>query len=526
LGLTPTLSCQLAWYPPAAGAAAPSGGGGGEGAGYVRHRDAFPRPAGLPPPPPAAPAAERFARKLTVLYYLNPEWTPAEGGCLRLFHPDPAAAAGGGGGERHLDVGPRGDTLVVFRADKVEHAVRPTLAARGRMALTCWFHEDLTAAAAAAARGPARAPPPAPAAPHALAPAREVDARPAARPPGAGSAGATRPRRAAALPSPPARARRIFVSIASYRDPEARATVLDLLERAAHPERVFVGVVHQVDTEGGRDADCLRPPLPPALRARVTEAVVDCRRATGPCWARRLAQALWRGEEYCLQLDSHMRARPGWDVYLVEQLRACPAREPVLTAYPPGYALPHRVDCADLRPTLLCPKGYVGGLAAGARFLTARGRRLARRPTGGGAPVPSPLWAAGFSFARGDLAVARAPYDPRLHHVFFGEEAGLAARLWTRGADFFAPAEVVFFHLWSRRHRPDFRADGDDGPAAAAARRRQREASERRLMRLFHDPDCPRARAPEEEEGGGEGAESPGRGRGHGEEEEEDCFGL
>jgi hypothetical protein len=41
---------------------------------------------------------------------------------------------------------------------------------------------------------------------------------------------------------------RIFVSVVSYRDPEAVHTLEDLFEKAAHPERVFVGVVWQYVT--------------------------------------------------------------------------------------------------------------------------------------------------------------------------------------------------------------------------------------------------------------------------------------
>ncbi len=49
----------------------------------------------------------------------------------------------------------------------------------------------------------------------------------------------------------------IFVSVASYRDPLCRQTVLSALRRAAEPRRVFVGVVQQ--HEDGVDAPCLLP---------------------------------------------------------------------------------------------------------------------------------------------------------------------------------------------------------------------------------------------------------------------------
>ncbi len=48
------------------------------------------------------------------------------------------------------------------------------------------------------------------------------------------------------------------------------------------------------------------------------------------------------------------------------------------------------------------------------------------------APVRCGLWAAGFSFSRSDVMLA-CPYDPRLSHLFFGEESSMAARLFTHG---------------------------------------------------------------------------------------------
>ena len=41
--------------------------------------------------------------------------------------------------------------------------------------------------------------------------------------------------------------------------------------------------------------------------------------------------------------------------------------------------------------------------------------------------IPSPLWASGFSFSDSSLLV-EIPYDPRLPHLFFGEEISMAAR--------------------------------------------------------------------------------------------------
>ena len=89
LGLQRT-ELQLAYYP-------------GDGAGYARHLDAF-------------VGAE--SRRLTAIAYLNPAWTPADGGQLRLH------------GEPIVDLAPQLGRLVVFRSAQVEHEVLPTWAPR------------------------------------------------------------------------------------------------------------------------------------------------------------------------------------------------------------------------------------------------------------------------------------------------------------------------------------------------------------------------------------------------------------
>ena len=75
--------------------------------------------------------------------------------------------------------------------------------------------------------------------------------------------------------------------------------------------------------------------------AQVREVRLDWREATGPCKARSLAQALWEGESYVLQIDSHMRFSVGWDKQLIAWLhraeRASGIGRAVLSAYPPAY---------------------------------------------------------------------------------------------------------------------------------------------------------------------------------------------
>ena len=250
---------------------------------------------------------------------------------------------------------------------------------------------------------------------------------------------------------------KIFVSVVAYRDKECPATIVDLFRKAAHPERIFVGLITQCDPD--TDADCLLDSIcnhDATLSAfhenNVREVRMHWREARGPCWARYLAQQLAEDEEYYLQIDSHMRFLQDWDQILIQQLHACPAQDPVLSTYPAGYdrggPTPDQAPC-----TVLCASSFGDD-----QMLRIRGRMLRQRPS---APVPGLFWAAGFSFSYSSL-LREVPYDPGLKFLFFGEEVSLLARMWTAGYDVFAPTETVVFHLWTRDYRPSFSTDVRD----------------------------------------------------------------
>ena len=113
----------------------------------------------------------------------------------------------------------------------------------------------------------------------------------------------------------------IFVSIPAFRDVEAQHTIACLFDNAAHPDRVFVGVFHQI--KPGDQVDRIPYPRPQQVR----EKRIDADEATGPCFARHIVQSLYHGEEYFLSLDSHMRLLPAWDVLLIEELALCNVRK-------------------------------------------------------------------------------------------------------------------------------------------------------------------------------------------------------
>lgn len=85
------------------------------GAFYKRHLDAF---------------HGRPGRTLSCVLYLNPDWTDADGGHLRVY-------LDGANPEPSIDVRPEAGTLVTFLSERFEHEVLP--ATRERASVTGWY---------------------------------------------------------------------------------------------------------------------------------------------------------------------------------------------------------------------------------------------------------------------------------------------------------------------------------------------------------------------------------------------------
>lgn len=250
----------------------------------------------------------------------------------------------------------------------------------------------------------------------------------------------------------------IFVAIPCYRDNELLPTLRSLTEAAARPERVSIGVCLQIDQE--RDLEDYRG-LSQVPRARVR--CFDARSAPGLGWARSEAHALREHEDYVLQIDSHMRFHPRWDVELIECLAACPAERPVLSTHPAPYT-PN-----DPSWTRRCETRALSGV----RYATNGMATLLARSASRDAPTPSCFLAGGFIFASSRL-FDEVPYDPWI--AFDGEELGYSLRAFTHGWQAFAPHRCLVHHYYHRKDAPRYT---DDHPEW-----RHQEAIS--MMRLHH----------------------------------------
>ena len=230
----------------------------------------------------------------------------------------------------------------------------------------------------------------------------------------------------------------IFVNIASYCDPVLPFTLDRAIAMAAHPDQLHFGVADQSPAAAPRVVQL-------AQGARLSLVRVDPLDARGPCWARALANSLYNGEDWVLQLDSHMDFEPQWDRKLIEQAQALQARNPgvVISSYPNSFAFeggqPVRRGVTDkvlvhvVKPAEVFQTEHLVLLFEG-------------HPVEQDTPVRGFHVGAGCLFAPGRFAY-QFPYDP--WYYFHGEEQALALRLYTHGWDIFHMPGLPIYHLYN-----------------------------------------------------------------------------
>jgi hypothetical protein len=232
---------------------------------------------------------------------------------------------------------------------------------------------------------------------------------------------------------------KIYVQIASYRDPELEKTVLDLVEKADHPEnlRICIGWQHGLEEN-------ILSLLKKVKNLRIIDQHFS--KSTGVCAMRHRLQKEWRGEEYSLCLDSHHRFVEGWDSICIDMYENLKKKgyDPILTSYLPSYDPEDDPKARVMEPWRLkfdrfIPEGCIFFLPE-----TIPGFRNLKEP------VRSRFFSGHFSFTRGSWNI-EILYDPNFY--FHGEEISLAVRSFTHGFDLFHPHRLIAWHEYTRKGR-------------------------------------------------------------------------
>jgi len=235
---------------------------------------------------------------------------------------------------------------------------------------------------------------------------------------------------------------KIFIQIASYRDPELLPTIKDCISKAKHPENLVFSISwqHSKDDLWDNLDEYKNDP-----RFKIID--VDYLDSRGACWARNLLQLNYTDEDYTLQLDSHHRFVENWDeecITMIKQLQKKGHKKPLLTGYIPSYDPANDPGARINTPWKMIFDRFI---PEGAIFFLPASIDNHLELT---EPIPSRFYSAHFCFTLGQF-VREVPHDP--DYYFHGEEISIAVRAFTNGYDLFHTHKVVVWHEYTRRGR-------------------------------------------------------------------------
>lgn len=251
---------------------------------------------------------------------------------------------------------------------------------------------------------------------------------------------------------------KIFISIASYRDPLLTYTLTEAYNNAVHKDNLFFGVIEQASPEEAIDTNSF------TFNKQIRYVRIDPQHSRGCCWARSLAQTLYNGEDFFFQIDSHTGFDIDWDIWFINSMQELMKyhKKPLMTIYPNTMKaendditknITKNPDLDTSAISVLVPNldsafkedGYYVGQGA-SRFKTVNKF------------VHGYLLAAGNFFTVG-AAIEEVPYDPFL--FFSGEEQSLAMRFWTNGYNIFHGNYDPIYHYYGA-YRKMFWEESED----------------------------------------------------------------
>jgi glycosyltransferase involved in cell wall biosynthesis len=243
---------------------------------------------------------------------------------------------------------------------------------------------------------------------------------------------------------------KIFIQIASYRDPQLIPTIKDCLLNAKYPENLVFSIAWQHSKDDVWDnLDNFKDDP----RFKIID--IDYKNSQGACWARNSLQKNYDGEEYTLQLDSHHRFIKNWDeelINMIKQLKEKGHEKPLLTGYVSSFDPDNDPSGRNMVPWKMnfdrfIPEGAVFFLPAAIDDFKERTE-----------PIPARFYSAHFCFTLGQFCL-EVPHDPE--YYFHGEEISIAVRAYTWGYDLFHPHKIIVWHEYTRKGR---KKQWDDDP--------------------------------------------------------------
>lgn len=238
----------------------------------------------------------------------------------------------------------------------------------------------------------------------------------------------------------------IFISLASYREPELRFTIDSAINNAHDPTQLHFGVYSQVQDGEHPDLSDI---------ANLTEIVVPASEARGPGYARAQVMKMFDDQDYFLQIDAHSIFAKDWDLKVVNlynkikretkndkviisfwgkpYMRDFDTNEVILNKYQNGnwdVNVPHYTELVRYK------ESWIGSRVEIPRTMNYHESACAL---------------GGFIFADKRI-VDEVPYDEDI--AWTGEEIMFSVRAYTRGWKIYSPRMLLLYHNYERHDNP------------------------------------------------------------------------
>jgi hypothetical protein len=224
----------------------------------------------------------------------------------------------------------------------------------------------------------------------------------------------------------------IFIQIPSYHDFELDRTIKDCLEKSSKNNQINFGI-HITYFEKNE----INFPTLPNLKFSISKAPKNI----GVGMARFLANQFYNGEDYYLQIDSHMKFEENWDEKLILNYKKyiSEGANPIISAYPGAYKyenfktviLNNKNDVfyTDFDKEFSFQNNFIPHQKAVNNFENNIFTRSV---------------SAAFIFGSGEIASIK----PNKKIFFWGEEILTAMRFYTHGFDIMLPESQNVHHLY------------------------------------------------------------------------------
>lgn len=223
----------------------------------------------------------------------------------------------------------------------------------------------------------------------------------------------------------------IFVQIASYHDYELIKTITDAIDKSSGSVHINFGV-HSSYFENN---DIEIPNL-----QNVKKYISKAPDNLGMGMGRFIAHSFYNGEDYYLQIDSHMRFDYNWDLDMirdVDNYRCLGFQKPLITDYPKPYWYQGEVETTrdfyePVQRRVFKQESYFTEVFFPMQTseLNPKGNAYTKSLSGGSV------------FTVGDFIT------PNTKIFDSGEELFLSLRAYTNGFDLLLPKELYLYHLY------------------------------------------------------------------------------